>query len=178
MLAYLVLLVALLSRLLPPVLHLTALNFTAVGGCLLFFGSRRPRWQSTVAVAALMVTDYLLTVYAYHFAFHVQAYLITWLWYAGVCLLGSSLLRRATVLRVVAGVAGSATSFFMLSNFVVWMGKMYPHSLSGLSACYIAALPFYRNDLVSTGITAGVLFGLPVLAARMVHASAHQQTAS
>lgn len=177
MLAYIVLLIALLSRLLPPLLHLTAMNFTAVGGSLLFFGARRPRWQSAVAVAALMVTDYLLTVYAYHFAFHARAYLVTWAWYAGVCLLGSSLLRRATVARVAVGVLASATSFFVLSNFVVWMGRMYPHSFAGLSACYVAALPFYRNDLVSTGIVAGVLFGLPVLAARLVQGGAREQRA-
>ena len=178
MLAYIVLLIALLSRLLPPLLHITAMNFTAVGGSLLFFGARRPRWQSAVAVGALMVTDYLLTVYAYHYAFHLRSYLVTWAWYAGVCLLGSGLLRRVTVLRVAVGVAGSATSFFVLSNFVVWMGKMYPHTVAGLGACYVAALPFYRNDLVSTGIVAGVLFGLPVLAGRMVHGGARQQTAA
>jgi hypothetical protein len=178
MLAYLVLLIALLSRLLPPLLHMTAMNFTAVGGSLLFFGARRPRWQSAVAVGALMVTDYLLTVYAYHYAFHVRGYLVTWAWYAGVCLLGSGLLRRVEVLRVAAGVAGSATSFFLLSNFVVWMGKMYPHTAAGLGACYVAALPFYRNDLISTGIVAGVLFGLPVLAGRLVQGGARQETAA
>jgi hypothetical protein len=32
----------------------------------------------------------------------------------------------------------------------------------------VAALPFYRNDLVSTAITAGALFGLPALAAKLV----------
>ena len=178
MLAYVVLLIALLSRLLPPVLHLTPMNFTAVGGTLLFFGARRPRWQSVVAVAALMVTDYMLTVYAYHYAFHFRGYLVMWACYAGVCLLGSGLLRRATFLRVAAGVAGSATSFFLLSNFVVWMGKMYPHSVAGLGACYVAALPFYRNDLISTGLIAGVLFGIPVLVARMVQTpNAHGQAA-
>jgi CHASE2 domain-containing sensor protein len=168
MLAYLVLLVALLSRLLPPILHLTPMNFTAVGGSLLFFGARRPRWQSGVAVAALMVTDYLLTVYAYHYAFHVRGYLVTWAWYAGVCLLGSGLLRKASSLRVIGGVVGSATSFFLLSNLVVWMGHMYPHTIAGLSLCYANALPFYRNDLVSTGLVSAVLFGLPVVASKLV----------
>lgn len=167
MLAYVVLLIALLSRLLPPLLHLTAMNFTAVGGSLLFFGARRPRWQSAVAVAALMVTDYLLTVYAYHYAFHVRGYLVTWAWYAGVCLLGSALLRRPTALRVGIGALTSATSFFILSNFVVWMGHMYEHSIFGLGMCYVRALPFYRNDLVSTMLVAGVLFGVPVLVARL-----------
>ena len=44
---------------------------------------------------------------------------------------------------------------------------MYPRSLAGLGACYVAGLPFYRNDLVSTALTSGALFGLPVLAARI-----------
>jgi len=171
MLAYLILLLAVLSRMLPPLFHLTAMNFTAVGGSLLFFGAKRPRWQAGVAVGALVVTDYLLTVYAYHFAFHVSAYLVTWAWYAGICLLGHRLLGKVTGLRVLAGVLASATSFFVLSNFVVWMGGLYTHTLAGLVACYAAALPFYRNDLVSTGVVAGVLFGLPAVVARLVESS-------
>lgn len=162
MLFLLVLLFALLTRLLPPALHLTAMNFTAVGGCLLFFGSRKARWQSVVAVLALMASDFVLTRYAYGYPFHVRGYLVTWTWYAGVCLLGYGLLQRATVLRGIAAVAGSATSFFLLSNFVVWMGRMYAHTWAGLAQCYVAALPFYRNDLVSTAVVAGVLFGVPV----------------
>jgi hypothetical protein len=168
MLSYLVLLAALLSRLLPPVLHLTAWNFTAVGGSLLFFGARRPRWQAAIAVLALMVTDYLLTVHAYHCAFHVSGYLVTWAWYAGVCLLGHQMLRRPSAVRVAGAALVSATSFFLLSNFVVWLGSMYAHTVAGLSACYTLALPFYRNDLLSTGLTAGVLFGLPALATRLM----------
>ncbi len=177
MLAYVVLLVALLSRLLPPLLHVSSMNFTAVGGSLLFFGARRPRWQSAVAVVALMVTDYLLTVYAYHYAFHVRGYLVTWAWYAAVCLLGSTLLRKVTVLRVAVGAIASATSFFLLSNFVVWMGNMYAHSIYGLGMCYARALPFYRNDMVSTALVAGVLFGAPVLAASMMRNGPAQTTA-
>jgi hypothetical protein len=167
MISYVILLVALLSRLLPPVLHLSAWNFTAVGGSLLFFGARRPRWQGAIAVAALMCTDYLLTVHAYHYAFHVTGYLVTWAWYAGVCLLGHQMLRCVTAVRVIVAVLASATSFFLLSNFVVWLGGMYTHSVAGILACYVAALPFYRNDLISTGLVAGVLFGLPVLVARL-----------
>ena len=166
MLAYLVLLLAVLSRMLPPLFHSAAMNFTAVGASLLFFGARRPRWQAGVAVAAMMATDYLLTVYAYHFAFHVAGYLVTWCWYAGVCLLGHRLLHKVTVLRVLAGALSSATSFFLLSNFVVWIGSMYAHSWAGMIACYAAALPFYRNDVVSTCLVAVALFGLPVLLAR------------
>jgi hypothetical protein len=45
---------------------------------------------------------------------------------------------------------------------------MYPRSLAGLGACYVAGLPFYRNDLASTALTCGALFGLPVLATHII----------
>ena len=181
MIAYIVLILAALSRLLPHALHGTGMNFTAVGAGLLFFGSRRPRWQALTAVAILAATDFYLTRFVYGFPFQVKGYLITWAWYAAVSLLASGLLRKLTVLRVAAGVIASATSFFLLSNFVVWVGGgMYPHSASGLIACYVAALPFYANDLISTGVISAALFGLPVLAAKLtevVHSHSNQPLA-
>lgn len=174
--AYLALLFAVLSRVLPHAFHATGMNITAVGGSLLYFGSKCDgqgalwsRWQAVIAMLALAATDYYLTVYAYGFPFHVSSYLATWAWYAAICLLGSGLLaRRATALRVAAGVLASATSFFVLSNFVVWAGSgMYPRTTTGLGACYVAALPFYANDLISTALVAGALFGLPALASNI-----------
>jgi hypothetical protein len=176
MIAYLVLILAALSRLVPHALHGTGMNFTAVGAGLLFFGSRRPRWQTIAAVVVLGATDFYLTRFVYGFPFHLRGYLITWAWYAAVCLLSCGLLRKVTALRVVAGVLASATSFFLLSNFAVWFGGgMYSHSAAGLGACYAAALPFYANDLVSTGLLSAALFGLPVLAAKLTESarSAH-----
>jgi len=114
----------------------------------------------------------------YGYAFHLSGYLVTWAWYAAVCLLGSTLLRKVTVLRVTGGVLASATSFFLLSNFAVWASSasfgaaaMYPHTLSGLAACYVAALPFYGNDLLSTGLFASAFFGLPVLVRRLAEST-------
>jgi hypothetical protein len=170
MVAYLVLLFAVFSRFLPHIFNTTAIGFTAVGGGLLYFGARRSRWQTIIAVLALMGADYYLTVFAYGYAFHASAYLVTWLWYAAICLLGHQMLSgRPSALRVAGGVMASATSFFILSNFAVWMGSvMYPHTAAGLSACYVAAIPFYANDFISTALTAGALFGLPALARNIV----------
>ena len=180
MVAYIVLLLAALTRLLPHTLHGVGLNFTAVGAGLLFFGSRRPRWQSAIAVAVMALTDVYLTTVTYGLHFKVSSYIITWAWYAAVCLLGSALLRKVTVLRVTAGVFGSATGFFLISNFAVWAGSQvrYDHTFAGLGACYALALPFYMNDLVSTAITAGALFGLPVLAAKLVESFRSSQNHS
>jgi hypothetical protein len=49
---------------------------------------------------------------------------------------------------------------------------MYPRTMGGLMACYAAAIPFYRNDVLSTAIVAGLAFGLPVLVRRMNRAHA------
>lgn len=166
--AYLLLLVAVLSRLLP---HPEWLNFTAVGGALLYFGARRPWREMLVPLAALAATDYFLTVHSYHYTFTWQIYLPTWAWYVAAMALGQILLRsRTTFARVAAGALLGPTSFFVVSNYVTWVSGFafpYPHTLSGLVACFAAAVPFYRNDLLSTAVVAGLAFGVPVLVRRM-----------
>jgi hypothetical protein len=169
MAAYVLLIVALLSRLVP---HAPWWNFTAVGGALLYFGARRSWREMLAPLAALMATDYVLTVFAYHFAFHWQTYVAQWIWYVAAMALGSVLLRdRTTFPRVAAGVVLGPTSFFLMSNFGVWATSgMYPRTFGGLIACYVAGIPFsLRNDLISTAIVAGLAFGVPVLVRRMSH---------
>ena len=170
MIAYVVLVLAVCSRLLPHVFGVTGLNFTAVGGGLLFFGARRGRWQTAAAVAAMAGTDWYLTTQVYGYGFHASGYLVTWAWYAAICLLGHALLQGRPGAGRVAGAAfGSATSFFLISNFMVWVGSgMYAHTAAGLGACYGAAVPFYANDVMSTGLTVGALWGVPALGRMLV----------
>ena len=169
--AYLLILVAIVSRLLP---HAGWLNFTALTGALLYFGARRSWREMLAPLAALMATDYVLTVYAYHYDFRWQGYIPTWIYYLSAMFLGQILLHaRTTFVRFAAAVILGPTSFFLVSNFAVWYGsRMYPTTLAGLGACFLAALPFYRNDLLSTAIVAGLAFGLPVLIRRIQHAEA------
>jgi hypothetical protein len=169
MTAYLVLLLAILSRVLPHAFGTTSVGFTALGGGLLFFGARRSRWHAIPALLALMATDYYLTAFVYNYPFHASAYLVTWAWYAAVLLIGHQVLAgKPSALRIAGAVLASSTSFIVLSNFAVWAGgNLYTHNLSGLAACYVAAIPFYANDVMSTAVTAGALFGLPALAANI-----------
>ncbi|MFZ0662057.1 MAG: DUF6580 family putative transport protein [Acidobacteriaceae bacterium] len=172
MAAFLLIVAAVLSRVFP---HPEWLNFTAVGGALLYFGARRPLRQLWIPVAALAATDYYLTAVFYSYPFHLSGYLLTWAWYAAVVVLGYILLSRKTsVARVGAGVVIAPTSFFLITNFAAWamMPQLYPRSLGGLSLSYAAGLPFYRNDLLSTAIVAALAFGLPVVARQM--AQRHQ----
>lgn len=168
--AYLFLLIAVVSRLaLAATPHPEWFNFTAVGGMLLYFGARRSWREMLAPLAVLMATDYFLTVSVYHYAFRWESYLPTWGWYVAAMVLGQILLRaKTTFVRVAAGALLGPTSFFVISNYAVWAGDvMYPRTLGGLGACFVAALPFYRNDLISTALVAGLAFGVPVLVRRL-----------
>ena len=166
MIAYLLLLAAVVTRVVP---HAGWLNFTAVGGALLYFGARRSWREMLTPLAVLVATDCYLTIFAYNYPFKLQAYLPTWMWYAAAMVLGRILLSKSTTaLRVVAAALLGPTSFFVISNFAVWVsGGMYAHTLAGLTACYAAAIPFYRNDLASTALLLGLAFGVPALVRRM-----------
>jgi hypothetical protein len=173
MIAYLLLLVAVLSRLLLVAgglpMHAGWMNFTAVGGVLLYFGARRSWREMATPLVVLMATDYFLTTRVYHFSFEWQFYVPTWIWYIAAMALGQILLRtRTSFVRVASGALLGPTSFFLISNYAVWASTaMYPKNLGGLGLCYVAGLPFYRNDLFSTALVAAVLFGAPVLVRQM-----------
>jgi hypothetical protein len=168
--AYLFLLLAVLSRLaLAATPHPEWFNFTAVGGMLLYFGARRSWREMLAPLAVLMATDFFLTTSVYHYPFHWESYLPTWGWYIAAMVLGHILLNaKTTFVRVTAGALLGPTSFFLLSNYAVWAGSgMYPRTVGGLGACFVAGLPFYRNDLISTALVAAVAFGVPVLVRRL-----------
>lgn len=166
MFSYFFVLIAVFSRILPH----PWFSFTAVGASLLVFGARRSPKLFFVPVIALAATDYYLTVFAYNFPFHLQEYLVTWAWYLGACWIGYAMLHnRASAGRVVGAALASSTSFFLASNFAVWLGSViYPHTAAGLATCYIAGLPFYRNDVLATTLLTSAVFGLPVMAERTV----------
>jgi hypothetical protein len=49
----------------------------------------------------------------------------------------------------------------------VWLaGGLYPRTLSGLTACYVAAIPFFRNSIVGDLLYSAALFGGFALAQR------------
>ena len=69
--------------------------------------------------------------------------------------------RRRSWLRIAGAGLASAVVFFLVSNFGVWAtggGTYYPHNAAGLIDCYVQAIPFFRNTLVSMAIFLPLLF--------------------
>lgn len=163
--AYIVLVLAALSRCLPHWMHSSGIGATAAGAGLLFFGSRMrgSKMQALAAMAVLACTDFYLTVFAYGFKFHVQEYLFTWAWYAAVVLFAAKMLSsKQTMTRVAVAALFSSTGFFLISNAAVWWKSgMYSLNLAGLMESYVAGLPFYRNDFIATLMLSYVLIVLP-----------------
>ena len=120
MAAYLLLLVAVLSRVIP---HAPWWSFTAVTGCLLYFGAKRPWREMLAPLAALITADCYLTVFRYSgYSMHWGFSAFSWGWYLAAMVLGSVLLRkRVTFMRGAAGALLGPTSFFLVSNFGVWV---------------------------------------------------------
>ena len=72
--------------------------------------------------------------------------------YGSVLLIGilSNYLNKNISYRFL-GALISAVIFFVVSNFGVWfIGGLYSHSIEGLTQCYIMAIPFFAQTLVST----------------------------
>lgn len=144
-------------------------SFTPIIAALLFFGAKMPRRYLWAPVAAFAVTDLVLSrMYGAGFTTDL---LVSWAFYAACVWLGSAALREnAKPARLVGASLASSVSFFVLSNLAVWaFWPTYPHTLKGLTACFVAAIPFYRNEPIADLLFTVVFFSVPVLLQTMRH---------
>jgi hypothetical protein len=152
--SYLVVLLAVLTRFIP---HMP--NFSPVFGALLFGGAHLKRRDAIwYPLLLLAVSDVVLATQVYRMRLG-WGQSITWLGFAAVALIGYWLRKRETIARVGVAALAGPTAFFFISNFGVWLGwRMYPATWDGLITCYVAALPFYRNSLISSVAYTALLF--------------------
>lgn len=136
-------------------------NFTPVEALGLFggawFADRRSAF--IVPLAAMAVSDLVIGLY--------PLLPLVYACIAGSVLLGFRLRTRRSTLRISVAAIVSSTGFYVVTNFGVWAASgMYPHTLAGLIACYVAGVPFYPATLAGTLLWSGVLFGGYALLAR------------
>jgi hypothetical protein len=142
-------------------------SFTPVVAALLYFGARMPRKQMWVPVAILAASDVYLTRVTYAYPLTAD-HLVTWAWYAAMILLGGMLIKGFSPLRIGASALIGSVSFFLISNFAVWLvwRDMYPKTFNGLMTCYVAGLPFFRSAAVSDLLFSAAFFGIGYLLTR------------
>ena len=129
-------------------------NFTPIGAMALFGGAYFGRRALAFAapLGALLLSDAVI-------GFHSGMPFV----YASVAIIvlfGIAVRSRMTPLRIGAAAVLSSVLFFAVTNFGVWLGDgMYPQTLAGLAACYVAAIPFFQNTLAGDLVFTALLFG-------------------
>ena len=93
-----------------------------------------------VVVFALLFTDLII-------GFHSTMIFTS----GSIILIGliSKYFNKSIMFRISGAFVG-AVIFFVLSNFGVWLGGSYGYDLNGLLSCYILAIPFFTNTVLST----------------------------
>jgi hypothetical protein len=142
-------LTAAVSRLIPH-----PPNFSPIAAMALFGGAAfaDKRAAFLMPLAGLFLSDLVLGFYAITPVVYGSFALI-------VCL-GFWVRRRRSVGRIAGAAMISALLFFVVTNFGVWaMGQLYPATPAGLVNCYVAAIPFFQNTLLSNLFYSALLFG-------------------
>jgi len=140
-------------------------NFTPIGAMALFSGAvlKDRRLAFIFPLVALFAGDIFL-------GFHKLIPIVYASFLANVAI-GLWLRERRTIARISLATLLSAIQFFLVTNFAVWQFLTgYPHTASGLVACYIAGIPFFWNTLAGDAFYAALLFGSFAFAERFVPA--------
>lgn len=134
-------------------------NFTPIAALALFGGATfsDKRIAVLLPLAAMALSDVILGFSWMTPVIYASFVLIT-------CL-GFLLRRQSGAARIAGASVAGAVLFFVVTNAAVWLGGgLYPKTLEGLGACYIAALPFFGNTLGSDLLYTALLFGVVALA--------------
>lgn len=129
-------------------------NFTPMMAIGLFAGSHARKVSTGVlaTLLALALSDAVLGFYSGFWYVYAAALIPVFL---------GMLIRDRSGAGVIAAAAfASSLSFFLVTNFMVWAtGNMYPHTIGGLSACFLAGIPFYRNQILGDAFYTTAIFG-------------------
>jgi len=62
-----------------------------------------------------------------------------------------------SILKRLLGALGGVFIFYFITNFGVWSLGSYGYTFSGLINCYILAIPFLGNSIISTFLFSGLI---------------------
>ncbi len=145
------------ARLIPH--HLP--NVTPIAALALFGGAyfTSKRAAFAVPLAAMLLSDLILGLVQYGTAIFLLMPYVYACFVATTCL-GLLLRPRRSPVRIAAAALASSVLFFIVTNFGAWLAfPFYPKTWDGLVACYLAGLPFFRNELAGDAVCTAILFG-------------------
>jgi hypothetical protein len=139
-----------ISRLFPHPPNFTALNAIALYSG--FYIGSLPIALCTV-FSLMLFSDYVF------FGLH-SSIIFVYTSYGLISLMGQILRFDKSFIYTTILLGLSSLFFFIITNFGVWLSdSIYPKTAVGLSLCYLAGIPFFINNLLSTFLYGGILFG-------------------
>ncbi|MDQ3140704.1 MAG: hypothetical protein M3Q56_00490 [Bacteroidota bacterium] len=140
------------SRLLPH-----APNFTAVMACTLFAAVQfRSATALFIILLSYWISDIIINNFMYHSSsgFKWASNSLAWIYIPLIInfLISKWYLKKDfEPLKLIPASLLVSCVFFLLTNLGVWQsGSLYPKDISGLVSCYLAAIPFFGNEIAGT----------------------------
>lgn len=139
-------------------------NVAPVAALAMFGGAYLPRrWAIALPLAAMLLSDLFIGFYAFAVMATVYASFFV------SVLIGFWVRKHRNAGNVFVGTLVGSVFFFLATNAAVWLyGGLYPRTLQGLSAAYLAGIPFFRNTVVGDLAFTGIMFGAYELARYLV----------
>ena len=135
-----IILVLVFSRLIPHPPNFTPIIAVSIMSGLLF---RNFYLSLIVLLISMLLSDIIIGFHTNMIFVYLSLFLVCYISYAKVIKFNYKNLFIYSFL-------GSMV-FFLISNFGVWLsGNLYTPDLNGLINCYILAIPFFTNTLIST----------------------------
>lgn len=134
-------------------------NFTAIGAIAVFAGSviKDKKLVFLLPLGALLLSDICLQLFTSTKGFYGTSQYFVYAAFVIITAL-ATLMQKRSVANIALAAVWSGAIFFIISNLGVWLSSdFYPKTLSGLGACYWAAIPFYKNELFGNFILNSVL---------------------
>ena len=130
-------------------------NFAPIAAMALFGGAYfSKKWAAfIVPITAMFITDLFLGFHETMWAVYLSFVLIV--------VIGMLMLKEKKVSNVFFASVISSVSFFVITNFGIWLSTLYYEKTgAGLAMCYTAAIPFFHQTLLSDLFFVAILFGL------------------
>ncbi len=122
-------------------------NFTPVGAIIVYSASRMGIKKALALGALTMLVSDAILGFSYVSIF-------VYLGFASYAVISKLFSKKIGLM--LSAILGSC-AFFLISNFGVFLGPWYDHSLSGLLTCYTLAIPFFSNMLIADIVFIGAI---------------------
>jgi hypothetical protein len=135
-------------------------NVTPMAALALFSGSKLSKKMALLTIAITMLASDALLAYLNHYPVFSFWSLFTYSGFLGITLLGIKLNQHSSQTKILSFVLAASLGFWLWTNFGVWLTSgLYAKNIIGITTCYIAALPFLRNELLGSLAWQIIIFG-------------------